>query len=66
VVLTTSVFKTAALSQTRPPIRIFGHHDRTRTYILDLRRVVLIQLSYVVMVDGRRNAPYYFSSSTSQ
>src|SRR4030088_575039 len=32
VVLPTSVFKTAALSQTRPPIRI-GHHDRTRTYI---------------------------------
>ena len=30
----------------------FGHHDRTRTYILDLRRVVLIQLSYVVMGAG--------------
>ena len=30
----------------------FGHHDRTRTYILDLRRVVLIQLSYVVMDAG--------------
>ena len=32
----------------------FGHHDRTRTYILDLRRVVLIQLSYVVMVRRRQ------------
>ena len=30
-----------------------GHHDRTRTYIPDLRTVVLIQLSYVVMTAGR-------------
>ena len=30
-----------------------GYHDRTRTCILDLRRVVLIQLSYVVMVRRR-------------
>ena len=29
-----------------------GHHDRTRTYILDLRMVVLIQLSYVVITAG--------------
>ena len=35
----------------------FGHHDRTRTYILDLRRVVLIQLSYVVMDRRRRYSP---------
>src|SRR6185295_1600095 len=35
----------------------FGHHDRTRTYILDLRRVVLIQLSYVVMDAGGKNSP---------
>ena len=30
-----------------------GRHDRTRTYILDLRTVVLIQLSYVVITAGR-------------
>jgi hypothetical protein len=55
VVLPTSVFKTAALSQTRPPIRI-GHHDRTRTQIfLRFRKPLLIQLSYVVMVGSRRN-----------
>src|SRR3954447_374979 len=35
----------------------FGHHDRTRTYIPDLRRVVLIQLSYVVRDAGGRTAP---------
>ena len=46
----------------------FGHHDRTRTYILDLRRVVLIRLSYVVMDAGgaTRRRRRYFSSSTSQ
>jgi hypothetical protein len=45
----------------------FGHRDRTRTYILDLRTVALHPVE--LRGDGRRppkRPPSYFSSSTSQ
>ena len=65
-----SAFKAAParLSGSSSPNK-FGHHGRTRTCILDLRRVVLIRLSYVVMVRRQlaiRRRRRYVSSSTSQ